>query len=137
MAYKDPKDPRIKRNRAKWYAKGGNEVIKAWKKGSGKEKVKAYDRLPNARKIHLKNGAKRRGLEWSLPDPLALDLITDHCYYCGSPANPSLGIDRVDNTRGYVEDNVVSCCATCNTMKMDMSVSAFVAHCKSIVERAA
>jgi len=31
------------------------------------------------------------------------------------------GIDRVDNKKGYVVDNVVSCCTICNRVKNNMS----------------
>ncbi len=65
-----------------------------------------------------KSNARRRGLAWALEDEHALDLlITDHCFYCGAP--PTNGIDRVNNLKGYVEDNVVSCCRMCNNAKLD------------------
>ena len=37
------------------------------------------------------------------------------------------GLDRVDSTRGYTLDNVVPCCRTCNTAKLDMTVADFSA----------
>lgn len=64
-------------------------------------------------------------------------LIAGDCFYCGrKPFNiyKSLhgtgdliynGIDRVDSSRGYETDNVVTCCKTCNRAKMAMSISEF------------
>lgn len=80
----------------------------------------------------LRIKAKRRGLEWSLPEMLALDLVTDNCFYCGANPDPTNGIDRVDNARGYVEDNVVTSCRPCNVAKLDRPLAGFLAW----VERA-
>lgn len=59
------------------------------------------------------------------------------CFYCGNHPNYFTrykkngsykynGIDRVDNTKGYIIDNVVPCCWECNTMKMSLSIDEFV-----------
>ena len=42
-------------------------------------------------------------------------LAIDKCYYnCGSKLNPTgVGLDRTDNTKGYIINNVVSCCNNC------------------------
>ena len=61
--------------------------------------------------------AQARSLEFSLPRPLFDDLITDNCFYCGASPEPANGIDRVDNALGYVDANVVTCCAWCNRAK--------------------
>jgi hypothetical protein len=37
------------------------------------------------------------------------------------------GIDRKDNTIGYVVGNVVPCCIVCNRAKMDLPYEAFLA----------
>lgn len=82
------------------------QAAQVWRKSS-----------PKGRVINIKGGARTRGLAWDLPKELALDLVTDSCYYCGTPPDPCHGIDRVDNSRGYVEDNVVTCCRYCNMAK--------------------
>jgi hypothetical protein len=42
------------------------------------------------------------------------------CHYCNSPLNKTgTGLDRKDNKKGYSIDNVVPCCARCNTTFMD------------------
>jgi hypothetical protein len=43
--------------------------------------------------------------------------------------------DRVDSTRGYEVDNVVSCCRTCNIAKHDMPYGAFVAWAMRVAGR--
>ena len=68
-------------------------------------------------------------LEFSLNREHLRELFSDSCFYCGTPpslthrrsGSPSVfnfnGIDRLDNSRGYVEGNVVSCCKVCNFRK--------------------
>lgn len=107
------------RNRA-WYAKN-KEHARArraeWRAAS-----------PGPYKVsEMRKDARERGLEWSLPSALAEDLVTDNCFYCGAEPGPTNGIDRVDNVRGYVEDNVVSCCARCNTAKLNQPLGEFTA----------
>ena len=69
--------------------------------------------------------AKHRELEWRLPLALARDLITDNCFYCGVDPRPTNGIDRVDSSLGYLENNVVTACRQCNLAKLDSSRSDF------------
>ena len=40
------------------------------------------------------------------------------------------GIDRVDNNRGYEIENVVPCCTSCNSAKMDLSKEDFLCRIK-------
>lgn len=69
--------------------------------------------------------AKQRGHTFNLPRELFEDLITDNCYYCHAAPSPINGIDRVDSSRGYEEDNVVTACRPCNTAKMQRSLNDF------------
>jgi hypothetical protein len=63
-------------------------------------------------------GAKRRALDWDITLHEYLYIISKPCYYCGGalPLTGS-GLDRMDNTQGYVPNNVVSCCTVCNRIK--------------------
>jgi hypothetical protein len=79
--------------------------------------------------------AKQRGKTWNLSPEVAFKLITSECLYCGYvPSWPTsrVGIDRVDNSIGYTEDNCVSCCFTCNSAKGEKSVEEFIAWIKLI-----
>lgn len=90
------------------------------------ERRKAWCKLsPGKRVTDLKKSAIRREIEYSLPADLAKDLVTDSCFYCGAPPEPFNGIDRVDNAKGYLEGNVVSCCKYCNAGKLDRTREAF------------
>ena len=72
--------------------------------------------------------AKKRGKEWSIDSVYAYKLIISDCTYCGHKPNwpeSRVGIDRVDNNKGYVYGNCVSCCFTCNSAKKQLSNEEF------------
>jgi hypothetical protein len=78
-----------------------------------------------ARIRFYRNNAKRRGIEYDLDPLLFEDLSTDRCFYCHADPEPFNGVDRVDNTKGYTENNVVSCCKTCNLAKKELTREEF------------
>lgn len=117
----------------------------------------AWNRQPpgvaqlSAKWRYLNQGAKVRGLLVFFLKEAHDQLCLSNCYWCGK--NPQLphgnghipkdlvipvnGVDRRDNSLGYVEGNVVSCCATCNEMKMDRAEEEFLAHCRRVVDHQA
>ncbi len=58
-------------------------------------------------------------------------MVSNPCEYCGDidiKENKELqqsvkinGIDRIDSSKGYLENNCNSCCNYCNTMKLNKS----------------
>lgn len=85
-----------------------------------------------------KQSARARNLEWGLSEDIFYRLVQRNCHYCGDapsrivqPSNKYgnfvyNGIDRLDGDRGYVEDNCVTACRTCNTAKMTMTEEEFL-----------
>lgn len=77
--------------------------------------------------------AKKRGLEWGLSKEEFISLVAQNCFYCGIPPSQLQdghvynGIDRVDNSRGYVPGNVVPACGFCNFAKRGNSIQEFYA----------
>jgi len=88
--------------------------------------------------------AENRKLEWGISEETFDELVAKNCHYCDSPpsnikwgrGNNGVfvysGIDRKDNTKGYLLDNVVPCCVVCNWMKRHLSVAEFLSHVKKI-----
>jgi hypothetical protein len=85
------------------------------------------------RMSYYRTNAKKRGLDFLLSKDEFLRIIKMDCFYCGLPPMPMNGVDRKDNSYGYIEGNCVPCCARCNVMKMDSSVEDFLRHCIEIV----
>ena len=95
------------------------------------------------------NGASSRGLEFNISKDVFRKITKEECFYCGVlPRQMSKvhnyfrtgayiynGIDRYDNNKGYVEDNIVPCCKNCNTMKMSLDVNTFLDIISRIYER--
>ena len=87
---------------------------------------------------HYLQGAVNRGLEFSLDKDYFKYITSENCYYCGSPPSTVQvtercngeyvynGIDRVDNSMGYIKDNCVPCCNTCNMAKRTSSADEFM-----------
>lgn len=65
---------------------------------------------------------KKRKLKYTISRDFYEELLTKPCHYCGmlrSSTSLSSWIDRVDNEKGYLIDNVLPCCPTCNKLKSD------------------
>lgn len=85
---------------------------------------KAYD-LRRQKTIHglflkQKSFAKFHNKEWTLSKEDFASLRQQVCTYCQGPL-PELGVglDRLDNRRGYTLANVVPCCTDCNLVRGD------------------
>lgn len=84
-----------------------------------------------------KTGATKRNLDWLITDEHALHIMSQDCHYCGIKPSQEYrhkrsnggfiynGIDRVDNSKGYIVGNVVACCGNCNKAKGTMQIEEF------------
>lgn len=80
-------------------------------------------------------GAKQRNLEVSLTKQQFIEAMLNPCFYCKSidqkehydKFDPIFhgfnGLDRIDNSRGYLKENVVACCWKHNEMKSRVPLS--------------
>jgi hypothetical protein len=107
------------------------------------------NRLPDSSLRHLyskyKGSAKKRRKEFDVPFEEFREIVSKDCYYCGvkplqtEGAGKSKmlynGVDRVDNTKGYVSGNMVPCCKHCNVMKGTMSLPTFIEKMKTVLSR--
>ena len=94
---------------------------------------KKYDQTPSGRYVMIKKGAKRRGYSFLLTMDEFMKYWNQKCFYC-SDAIEGIGIDRVNNSVGYEVGNIVSCCKTCNMMKLVSSSDSFIDQCRKISE---
>ncbi len=99
---------------------------------SGDNQRKYPKELANARHIWLSNYRE-------CPFDIFLNLTQQDCHYCGQkPSNKAQkqnappfiynGLDRKNSSGDHSPDNVVPCCWTCNTAKMDMPYDEFLVH---------
>lgn len=91
-------------------------------------------RSPTGKFNVYRQNARMRGLDFEITRDQFAEFWQKPCYYCGDPIL-TVGLDRLDNRKGYTMDNVVSCCAECNAMKSKLDPCRFVAKCQTIAER--
>lgn len=84
-----------------------------------------------------KRNAKIKGIEYNLTESQFAEITQKNCHYCNAkPNNISKtefnngdykynGIDRIDNSKGYLIDNIVPCCITCNYAKGTKTMQEF------------
>jgi len=66
----------------------------------------------------VQKNAYSRSLLFNLSESDFEKIIIQPCYYCGFVSNSRLnGIDRMNNNKGYILSNCVSCCKMCNIIK--------------------
>lgn len=81
--------------------------------------------------------SKRKGIEFSITREAFKLYTKSNCEYCNTPPYKTQkkrrctpytynGLDRIDNSLGYVEGNVITCCEICNKAKRDLSLEEFI-----------
>jgi len=90
-----------------------------------------FSKTPKGRMIQYRSGAKKRHIDFQLTYEQFMGLWQSPCYYCQDSIQ-TIGIDRVDNNKGYILENIVACCSLCNKMKMILAQQPFIEHCKKI-----
>jgi hypothetical protein len=91
---------------------------------------------PQNRFSRYKFSAKERGLEFKLTFEDMKLFSGVPCNYCGERLEV-IGIDRVDNSKGYTLDNSVPCCMICNRMKTNYTENKFFCHVEKIYKHQA
>lgn len=62
--------------------------------------------------------AQARGLSFDMPYQAFEYLVKQPCFFCKHKKGLEIaGVDRLDNSQGYVSGNCVSCCWDCNRLK--------------------
>lgn len=84
-----------------------------------------------------KKGANERCFEFQLTKEEFSTLTLSNCHYCGVEPKQVIrtktstpytynGVDRADNSVGYIMSNVVPCCGICNLAKRTMKLEEFL-----------
>lgn len=89
-------------------------------------KLRKYKRIYHS----YRSNALNRNLLFELTLENVIKLIDDKCFYCHD--KNSKGIDRIDNSKNYNLNNVISCCKQCNFMKNDSTKEEFLNKIKEI-----
>lgn len=91
------------------------------RKENSKISSKAFLMTKNGKFITYRANANRRRIEFSLTLDDFCRLWQRDCTYCGKCID-TIGIDRIDNSLGYISGNVMPCCYDCNVMKKSIII---------------
>lgn len=120
--------------------------LKKEKAKEGKYKNNSKLRKLKKLEVYFKRNSKNRNgktLEYNLTLDNIEKLAFSNCFYCNKEPSNTLyttkneeikysGIDRIDSSKGYTIDNVVSCCIYCNQAKMAMSQEDFLSWIEKV-----
>lgn len=119
------------------YLKRNTQNAKQWRDNNpNKVNVNNQNKINN---IKLQYGvysrsARDKNLNFEILQEDFDKLVKEPCYYCDVIQERGFnGIDRLDSNIGYVTDNCVSCCPTCNYMKCSLSVDVFLKRIEHIL----
>jgi len=132
-------EPRYKETRKKWVEDNREKYLESRakyyedNKDDILEKNKAWRQTFNGRLLSYKKAAKKRNISFNLTEEEIKSYWKEPCYYCGCEIH-TIGLDRIDSNIGYDLDNIVPCCSTCNTMKMNLTVDDFMNHMLKIIK---
>jgi hypothetical protein len=88
------------------------EINNNWKKNNKHKLSQRFNQL--------KNRAKHRNIYFDLTLQNFEDINKLSCHYCSGPLpRYGSGMDRIDNNKGYVVDNIIPCCTVCNLTRGD------------------
>ena len=116
----------------------GDDIVEKKEQGVAFIETTGFNRLYS----RIKRDAKRRNNEFDLSKEDVEKLVQRPCYYCGIQPKQICGkgkgsiiyngIDRVDNDKGYLKDNVVTCCKHCNYAKQTMPPERFYGFVRKV-----
>lgn len=86
-------------------------------------------------KMYKRDCARKRNLVFRLTLKQFTTIVKAPCYFCNEDTS-ARGVDRKDNSKGYVFENCFPCCGVCNHAKATMSAQAFIKHCQQVAFRA-
>ena len=87
--------------------------------------------------------SKNKNLEFTITEQDFASIAINPCFYCGTMEKIMVdgkmvergfnGLDRMDQTRGYIWDNCVSACKMCNRMKKSLHIDVFLKRVEHMI----
>lgn len=93
----------------------------------------SYSLTPKYHFSYYRSNAKIKKLDFTLTFEDFIKFWKNPCYYCGRVLK-TIGLDRIDSSKGYIITNIVPCCSDCNYAKLEMTGQEFIELCRLVVE---
>lgn len=114
------------RERSRKYYHSIDKFRKRWKWRNDRLKPHHFYR-------RYKYSAQKRNLDFKLSFRQFMTFWQKPCSYCEDEIK-TIGLDRIDNNKGYEIGNIVSCCSFCNFAKRRSTREQFIQHCRKVIE---
>tara|TARA_Y100000296_G_C5116866_1_gene228226 strand:- start:112 stop:732 length:621 start_codon:yes stop_codon:yes gene_type:complete len=99
-----------------------------------RESSRNYNQSPKGKYVQYKLcSAKQRGLTFDLTMEEFESFWGKPCSYCGAEIE-TIGLDRMDNDKGYAVGNITPCCKRCNVAKLDRPLSEWLKKIGKTIE---
>ena len=95
------------------------------------EKNRARTQTVGGKYSQYKRRAKQRGFLFNITKETFNFFWQKPCYYCGDEIK-TIGLDRIDNEKGYTKDNIVACCKHCNLAKRAQTPKEYIDRCRAV-----
>lgn len=119
----------IKEIRQSSFKHGSTVSCGCYRKSIYHNKLSGNSAAFNSLYLSLKNRAKKKELIFNISKKIFKSLSSKNCYYCNTvpiqemktykntPSYFYNGLDRIDNSKGYTVDNVLTACGRCNKLR--------------------
>uniref|UniRef100_A0A6C0I5H7 Uncharacterized protein n=1 Tax=viral metagenome TaxID=1070528 RepID=A0A6C0I5H7_9ZZZZ len=119
------------------YLKKQAENAKKWRENNPEKQEIVNENKKHSKKLQYNIYSRNAGvknLEFTISYDDYVAIVEKSCYYCGILQEKGFnGIDRKDQTKGYILENCVSCCKLCNYMKGSTSNEVFIKRAEHIL----
>ena len=119
------------------YLKSNAEYAKKWRENNPEKQEIVNENKKNSKNLQYNvysRNATLKNLDFTIKYDDYLNIVEHNCYYCGTLQEKGFnGIDRKDQTKGYILQNCVSCCKLCNYMKGSTSDDVFIKRAEHIL----
>lgn len=139
----DKVEQKCKKSRAKRAAKDidgylqhNANVMKNWRDRNPEKMEEANRKRRESLDAHYKiyqRTARLKKLKFEFSEEEFKTLVVNPCYYCSIIDEKGFnGIDRMNQSVGYIQSNGVSCCAMCNWLKGSLDSATFIKRIRHI-----
>jgi hypothetical protein len=110
--------------------------MKNWRDRNPEKMEEANRKRRESIDAHFKiyaRSARLKKLQFTFSEEEFKDMVVQSCYYCDTLDEKGFnGIDRMNQSVGYIQSNSVSCCAMCNWMKGSLDSATFIKRIRHI-----
>ena len=118
------------------YLQHNANVMKNWRDRNPEKMEEANRKRRESIEAHFKiyqRSARLKNLKFTFSEEEFKEMVVKPCYYCSIVDEKGFnGIDRMNQSVGYIQSNSTSCCIMCNWMKGSLDSATFIKRTRHI-----